>query len=171
VPVLADLAGFDAVLLFEDGSYANSDAVGDLVAQFHEAGGGVVHATFYWQDTWGNFTQYQALDDQNGCEYNSDDTNSASLISHPVTAGVTSLGAVSYRGGTVANPAATTLLLWQSTNQVGNPDPAIAVRTTAFGRVVGISVLPSYSRYGTLGNEYRGEFHLAFENALKWSAN
>ena len=51
VPTLASLtSAFDVLLVFEDGVFANSTAVGDVATAFANAGRPVVLGTFYDQD-------------------------------------------------------------------------------------------------------------------------
>jgi cysteine-rich repeat protein len=175
VPVASDFDGYHAVLLFENGVFANSTAVGNAVATYHESGGGVVLGTFYWQENpffggdWGNFHNYEAMTyATNGCEYNADSMDNSSIVAHPVTAGVTALYAASYRGGTEVVTEATGLAFWTTLNQASTPDPVVAVRTTAYGRTAGVSVFPDYASYGSYGSSYTGDFYLLFENALRW---
>ena len=168
VPTAADLAPYDVILMFEDGNYANAPAVGNAVAAFHETGKGVVIGTFYWQDSWGNFANYQALSPASGSQYAPDSIDPTTIVAHPVTVGVTALFADQYRGGTALEAGATALALWTTPNALGNPDPAVAVRTTAFGRTAAISVLPSYSAHGAFGTAYSGGFYTLFQNALTW---
>jgi hypothetical protein len=53
VPTLGDFAGYDVVLLFEDGNY-DSSAVGEVVREYVDAGGHLVTATFVGQGTYGS---------------------------------------------------------------------------------------------------------------------
>ncbi|MCP3886742.1 MAG: hypothetical protein GY700_14975 [Propionibacteriaceae bacterium] len=175
-PTPADFDGIDVVLLFENGIMDNAPGVGDAIAAFHETtGGGVVIGTFYWQqvpiggDTWGNLHSYEAMTNATiGCEYEADSLDSFTIVTHPVTDGVTALYGRSNRGGTEVAPGATGLAFWSTPNQAGGPDPVVAVRTTPFGETAGVSIFPDYPDHGTYGTDFSGDFWQLFENTIKW---
>ena len=174
-PTLDELLAYDAVLLFENGVFANAGNVGDVLAEYVLAGGGVVLGTFYWQNrsdasfggTWGALESYDPLTAQAGaCEYSGDDVDPLSIVDHPITAGVTQLHANSFRGGTTAKPEAEVLALWSGTNNLGLPDPAVAVRYEGEACVIGISIFPDASF-----NDFTGDFYVLFDNALAFAAD
>ena len=177
---LSYLNGFDVVLLFENGLSGNSVATGNVLYDWYAQGGrGLVLGTFYWQSRsdnpnynhsgWGDLETIDIFNASSGaCEYNSDTMNTSTIVSHPLTAGVSSLFANSYRGGMTLNSGATALAWWNSTNQHGNPDPVVGYVESLGSRMVGISVFPDYESYGNYGGDFGGDFYQLFENALIW---
>jgi hypothetical protein len=170
-PSVGDLLVYDAVLLWENGTFSNAPNVGLVIHDYvTNYDGDVVFGTFIWQDwtTWGGFgwdimEGICPLTEAGACEYNYDELDPASIVPHPVTAGVLSLWCTMFHGGTTVQPGATGLARWS--DQV----PAIAVDTQG-GRMAAISIFPSYENWGNYGVEFGGDFHRLFENALKWAA-
>src|SRR5207253_2845460 len=113
----AYLAQFKVVLLYENGLWYEAASVGDKLAAYINSGGNVVLGTFYWQDrsdnvwygsfnyTWG---QLETLDPLHGdgqaFEYRYAQMNPASVVAHPLTAGVNSFTSAYYPNGMVAKP-------------------------------------------------------------------
>ncbi len=180
-PTVAFLSQYDVVLLYEDGVFANSLNVGDSVGAYVSGGGNVVLGTFYWQDRSDN-TQYSAhgwglletLDPFTapyGSEYRPDSLDVASIVPHPITAGVGHLWVDEFHGGVAAKTGTTVLARWSDECQTctaGVNDPAVGYRIGSSGqRIVGISVAPHYP--GT-GGSYTGDFYRLWGNALRWAA-
>ncbi len=183
-PSLAELNQHDVVLLFENGLFDNAKAVGDAVAQYYNQGGKcVVIGTFYWQDRSDNpnfmTPGWGALEDVDvfnglagGSEYAPDSLDPNSIVPHPITQGVTSLSADSYRGGVDAKPGTTVLGKWLGPNNLGNADPVVGFREDDNGgRFVGISIFPDYESYGDYGANFNGDFHKLFGNTFAWCAS
>jgi hypothetical protein len=195
-PALASLtASYDVLLLFEDRTFANAPAVGDVVAAFAGTGRAVVLGTFYNQDRsdnanpflsppphgWGN--ALEAIDpnatdgtgvatDSSGFPNVAHTVNSASLTAHPLTAGVTTLFATTgYAGGDQAKSGTIVLATWTQPNANKQPDPAIAYRVTGAACVIGIGIAPQYPAIGVAGVDYGGDFHRAWKNAFDFAAN
>ena len=53
VPTLAQLSAYDAVLVYSDTSFNNNTAMGNVLADYMDAGGGVVLCTFAFWSTYG----------------------------------------------------------------------------------------------------------------------
>ena len=191
-PTLASLtASFDVILLFEDGVFANSTPVGDVVAQFAQAGHAVVLATFYDQDRsdaigggtiphgWGAL---EALDpnttDGVGTAYALRTLDPSSIVANPLTAGVTSLAALRgnpgpYAGGNQAKPGTFVVATWAQPNARGQPDPAIAYRITGKACVIQIGIAVDYpvlSTFNTLGTDFSGDYYQVWANAFAFGA-
>ena len=178
-PQPEDFDGYDAVLLFEDGIFDNTVDVGNAVYNYQQNGGGVLLATFVWQD-WSNNTKYgprlgwgslesmsPLISDTQGCEYNADDMGAVLIPDHPIMNGVNSLYADSFRGGTQLSTVGTALALWSTQNYLGTDDPVVAVyEPGTSGRVAAISTIPHYGYFGGFG----GDYYQLFENTLKWVA-
>jgi MYXO-CTERM domain-containing protein len=183
-PTLAMLNQFDAVLLFENGHFNNAQAVGNAVAEYYGQGNKcVVIGTFYWQERSDNTTYNRPgwgalegvdvfLAKAGGSEYGPDAMDPASIVAHPVTQGVATLSAHSYRGGVEAKPNTTVLAKWSGANKLGTDDPVIGVRVDPNNsKFVGISIFPDYESHGNYGVEFQGDFHKLWENAFTWCAS
>ena len=196
VPTLGSLtASFDVLLVFEDGSFPNSTAVGDVAAAFANGGRAVVVGTFYDQDRsdranpalvvpahgWGAL---EAIDPSttDGIGVRTDGTglpnlprilNAASIVPHPLTKGVTALGATSgFAGGNEAKAGTIVLANWTEPNAHGLPDPAIAYRVTAAACVIQIGIAPDYAvGVGTGYGSFTGNFYTLWGNAFDFAAN
>jgi hypothetical protein len=198
VPTLSSLTGsFDVVLVFEDGRFVNSKAVGDVVAAFAGTGRPVVLGTFYDQDrsdvsnpylivipSPGGWGALELIDpdttDGNGVPTDATGfpnrprvLNAATIVPHPLTQGVTALGAVSgFAGGNQAKPGTTVLANWTEPNARNLPDPAIAYRLTSTTCVVQIGIAPNYAvGVGTGYGNFTGDFYTVWKNAFDFAAN
>jgi hypothetical protein len=196
VPTLASLqASYDVLLVFEDGRFPNATAVGDVAAAFANGGRAVVLGTFYDQDRsdsinpallvpshgWGAL---ESIDPNttDGVGVSTDGTglpnlaralNAASIVTHPLTKGVTALGAVSgFAGGNQAKVGTIVLANWTEPNARGLPDPAIAFRMTAAACVIQIGIAPDYAvGVGTGYGNFTGDFYQVWSNAFDFAAN
>jgi hypothetical protein len=193
VPALADLlANYDVVLLFEDRIFVNATVVGNRVAEFANAGRAVVLGTFYDQDRsdavggttvphgWGAL---EAIDpnttDGVGTPYAVRTLAPASIVAHPLTAGVTSLAALRgnpgpYAGGNQAKPDTNVVAAWAQPNARGGVDPAIAFRQTGAACVIHIGIAPHYgvlATFGTFGTDFAGDFYRVWSNAFDFGAS
>ena len=186
--VEALLASFDVILLFEDSPtsnlFAGSTVVGDTVASFAAAGRPVVIGSFYDQDRsdnrafvphgWGTL---ETLDpnttDGVGTSYAARTLDVATIVAHPLTAGVASLFAsagTGFAGGHEAKPGTTVVAWWAQPNARGTPDPAIAFRVTGPACVIQIGMAPDYASYGTLNAAYGGDFYRVWQNAFDFAS-
>ena len=197
VPTLAQLTGaFDVLLVFEDGIFANSTAVGDVAAAFANLGRPVVLGTFYDQDRsdqqnpalivtpahgWGALETIDA-DTTDGIGVHTDGTglpnlarvlNVASIVPHALTKGVTALGATSgFAGGNQAKAGTIVLATWTELNARGLPDPAIAYRVTGAACVVQIGIAPDYAvGVGTGYGAFTGDFYRVWSNAFDFAGS
>ncbi|MBK7830698.1 DUF4215 domain-containing protein [Nannocystis sp.] len=184
VPSLATLNQYEAVLLFENGLFGNAKAVGDAVAEYYNQGGKcVVIGTFYWQDRsdntvfntpgWGALEAVDVfLGKAGGSEYAPDSLDPNSIVPHPITQGVATLSAGSYRGGVEAKPGTTVLGKWLGPNKLGTADPVVGFREDNNGsRFVGISIFPDYESYGDYGVDFNGDFYKLWGNTFSWCAS
>lgn len=186
------LANYDAILLFEDSVFVNATAVGNRVAEFANAGRGVVLGTFYDQDRsdaaagaaqphgWGALETIDPnTTDGVGTPYAVRTLASDSIVAHPLTAGVTSLSALRgspgpYAGGNQAKSGTTVVAAWSQRNARGGVDPAIAYRVTGAACVIHVGIAPQYAvvaRFNTYGTDFAGDFYRAFANAFDFAAS
>ena len=184
VPSLAFLnANFDVLLMFEDGTYTNSTAVGTVTAGFANAGHAVVLGTFYEQDRsdgppangphgWGPL---EALDpntsDGAGTPYAPRALNTTALVAHALSAGVTSLTSQKFAGGNEAKPGSIVIGNWNVPNARGHSDPAIAYRITGPACVIHIAIAPDYPTTGVFGVDFGGDFHRVWKNAFDFGSS
>jgi hypothetical protein len=195
VPTLASLQdAFDILLVFEDGRYPNATAVGDVSAAFANAGRAVILGTFYDQDRsdsvnpallvpshgWGalelidpNTTDGVGVStDGTGVPNLARELNAGSIIAHPLTQGVTALGAVSgFAGGNQAKAGTIVLANWTEPNARGLADPAIAFRVTGSACVIQIGIAPDYAVGVGIGyGNFTGDFYRVWSNAFDFAA-
>ena len=110
-PTLSELNAYDAILLFTDTGSTNPTLFGDNLAQYLEAGGGVVDATFHpnVSGAQGNFSQYMLYIGGGQSQPGNVQIGSVYDSSHPIMDGVSSFngGTASYynSGGSVATGA------------------------------------------------------------------
>ncbi len=192
VPAASDLlANFDVILLFEDGVFANSTVVGNQVAQFAAAGRSVVLATFYDQDrsdaTGGQTSPHgwgalEAIDpdttDGIGTAYAVRTLDPTTIVTHPLTTGVTALAALRgnpgpYAGGNQAKPGTIVVATWAQPNARGLPDPAIAYRITGTACVIQVGIAVDYpvlATFNMLGTDFSGNYYQVWANAFAFGA-
>src|SRR5689334_22558667 len=185
------LANYDVILLFEDRVFVNAPAVGNIVAQFANAGHAVVLGTFYDQDRsdavggttlphgWGDLESIDPnTTDGVGTAYAVRTLAPASIVPHPLTRGVTSLAALRgnpgpYAGGNDAKPGTVVVAAWAQPNLRGHVDPAIAYRQTGPACVIQIGIAPQYgvlTTFGTYGTDFAGDFYQVWSNAFDFAA-
>jgi hypothetical protein len=192
VPALDTLlANYDAILLFEDTVFVNATAVGNRVAEFANAGRGVVLGTFYDQDRsdattgaalphgWGAL---EAIDpnttDGNGTAYAVRTLAASSIVASPLTRGVQSLAALRgspgpYAGGNQAKPGTIVVAAWTQPNARGGLDPAIAYRVTGNACVIHVAIAPQYAvlaKFNVYGTDFAGDFYRTWANAFDFAA-
>jgi hypothetical protein len=197
VPALPTLiAAYDVLLVFEDGRFLNSKAVGDVAAAFASSGRPVVLGTFYDQDRSdsanpaltlvpvpGGWGALESIDPNttDGIGVPTDATglpnmprvlNAATIVPHALTAGVSALGATSgFAGGNQAKAGTIVLANWTGLNARGQPDPAIAFRLTGTTCVVQIGIAPDYAVGSGPGyGSFTGDFYLVWKNAFDFAA-
>jgi hypothetical protein len=173
---------FDVILLFEDQTFANSRAIGDVVAAYAQTGRAVVIGAFYDQDRsdasplnsphgWGAL---EALDpnttDGVGTPEAPRTLNIATMQRHVLTRGINSLTSARFAGGNQAKPGTTVLANWVEANARGQSDPAIAYRITGSACVIHIAIAPNYPTVGTQGTDFSGDFHRAFRNGFDFAS-
>ncbi len=183
VPTVASLtAAYDAILLFEDSTFANSPIVGANVAAFAQTGRAVILGTFYEQDRsdalvansphgWGAL---ETLDpnttDGVGTPSVPRSLDIATLMPHPLTAGLTALTSARFAGGNQAKPGTSVVARWAQPNARGQVDPAIAFRVTGAACVIHVAIAPHYSVIPGAAGEVGGDFYRAWRNAFDFGA-
>jgi len=196
VPALASLTGaFDVLLLFEDGVFANAPLVGNVVAAFAATGRPVVLGTFYDQDRsdvsnpalsspphgWGTALESIDPNTTDGIGVRTDAAgvpnlprtlNTATIVAHPLTVGVSALSATTgFGGGNQAKSGTTVLATWTEPNARGFADPLIAFRVSGATCVIQIGIAPDYAvGAGTGYGGFTGNFYTVWKNAFDFGA-
>ena len=96
-PTLAELLAYDAVLTWTNQSYADSAAMGDVLADYTDAGGGVVCAVYCVSTTTANRSLtgrwetgvYDIIPQRSGNTSTTADLGTVHLPAHPLWAGMT----------------------------------------------------------------------------------
>jgi hypothetical protein len=180
-PVAQLLERFDAIVLFEDGTFVRAPVVGDAVAAYAKSGRAVVLGTFYDQERsdgspdfaphgWGDL---ETLDpnttDGVGTSYAP--RTLGAIVPHPLTTGVNVLNAVKFAGGNQAKPGTIVVASWAQKNARGQPDPAIAYRLTGPSCVIHIAIAPDYPTVATSRSDFGGDFYRVWSNAFDFAAS
>jgi hypothetical protein len=161
-PTLANLMPYDAVIAWNDAHYADRVAMGNVLADYVDAGGKVILTTFNWQywDT-ANYGLAGRMRDQQYSPFYSLDTSNhygwADLgtfdASHPIMTGVTS-ASDRYRDYVGLNPGATLVASWNDGEEF------VATK----GSVVGINSYPGSAR------QWTGDVDVIIHNSVIWLA-
>jgi len=158
-PTLADLSGYSAVLVYSDSSFANAVALGDVLADYVDAGGSVVFATFAYNigPIGGRIVTGGYLPVTLGGQ-----TNGSGLTLVPVDAGSPLLAGVSsFNGGTSSYHNVITLTAGSTlVAEWSNGRPLIAVR----GSVIALNFYPP-------STDSRGDFWVASTDGALMMAN
>jgi IPTL-CTERM motif len=183
VPTLAELtANFDVLLLFEDSTFGNAPAVGNVVAAYAKSGRAVVLGTFYDQDRsdgpvavtphgWGTLETIDPnTTDGIGTAYSTRSLDAASVAVHPLTAGVTTLFGNRFVGGNQPKPGTKVVANWTQKNARDGADPAIAYRITEGACVIHIAIAPQYPAIDATNSEFGGDFYRVWGNAFDFGA-
>jgi hypothetical protein len=178
-PVDQLLAQFDAILLFEDGTYVQAPLVGNAVAAYARSGRAVVLGTFYDQERsdgspdftphgWGDLETIDPnTTDGVGTSYAQ--RTLGNVVPHPLTTGIKTLSAAKYAGGNQAKPGTIVVATWAQKNARGLPDPAIAYRITDAACVIHVTIAPDYPTVATTSSDFGGDFYRAWSNAFDFA--
>ena len=155
-PSLSTLLDYDAVLVYCDVVFDDPVALGDVLADYVDVGGGVVIATFAWYGpTWdleGRITNYSPFV-QAGASLYSNATLNWYDSSHPIMDGVSNVSGY-YRDDVSLTAGAELVANWSDGH------PFVATK----GRVVGITLFPP-----SVVTPWTGDVPTLFHNALLWS--
>ncbi|MDB9961477.1 HYR domain-containing protein, partial [Oceanihabitans sp.] len=174
-PTLADLQQYDAVLVWNDDPFANDVALGNVLAAYVDAGGGVVVSMFtQWSpsdfDLQGDFRNngYLPLDGTSS-PFAAAGPYTMNIIngSHPIMKGVTTFngGSSSFRGTNLSVQSGATLLADWSTG-----DPLIAYKEPTNGKTVSLNFFPPSSDSRSDFWDVNTDGALIMANSLAWAA-
>jgi MYXO-CTERM domain-containing protein len=144
-PSLASMQQYDAVFVYSDTSFSNGAAMGDVLADYMDAGGGVVMSTFCFWNTHGlaiqgriktaGYLPFSVAGQQSGVGL----TLSVLDGSHPILDGVSSLhgGSSSYHNSSLSYSSGVSQVANWSNGQ-----PLIGEWTPTAGTIVGLNFYP-----------------------------
>lgn len=167
-PSLALLRQHDVVVLFTNGLFDESPALGSRIAQYVSEGGNLVVASFYWQNRsdsgldspgWGPLESIDPLDSSGGAVYQQGALDPQTVVAHPLTAQVQTVTSTGYWGGATAKAGTQVVASW-----AGGGGPFIAYRVLAGGqRIVAVTLFPASGASAT------GDWQQVFRNAASWA--
>ena len=167
LPGVDQLKQYDVVLLYSNGLFNESSALGDQIASFVSLGGNVVFGSFYWQvrngggketTGWGGLEGIDAFSSAGGAVYTSGSLGS--VTDHALTHGVGSLSSSGFRGGAVAKGGTTVVASWS------DGAPLVGYKTLSAGqRMVGVSLFPAHSGVGGVS----GDTGQLWKNAVRFA--
>mgnify|MGYP005840430109 CR=1 FL=1 len=159
-PSLSTLLDYDAVLVFSDYAFFDAVALGDVLADYVDAGGGVVLATFVWYGT-GFSLQGRIMTDYSpfvraGDSLYANATLGSYNASHPIMEGVTAIKGY-FRDNVALTTDAELVAEWS------DGYPFVATK----GHVVGMTLFPP--PWNGTAQEWTGDVPTLVHNALLWS--
>ena len=145
VPTLQQLQQYDAVFVYSDAGFNDGTALGNVLADYMDQGGGVVMATFaFWSS--GGLSIQGRIKTGGYLPFTTGSQNSPGnltlvpvLSGHPILSGVASFngGTSSYHNSGISiAPGATLVANWS------NGQPLVGARETTNGRIVGLNFYP-----------------------------
>ena len=172
VPTLADLRKYQAVLVYSDASFNNNVALGNVLADYVDQGGGVVLATFgFWSS--GGLSMQGRLVTGGYLPFTTAGQSGASglgmvkdQLSHPILDGVAAFngGSAGFHNSSITtNNGATLVAHWS------NGQPLVGAREAGAGRVVGLNFYPPSSDALSGGWTSSTDGGRLMANALLWS--
>ncbi len=169
-PTLAELQQYSAVLVFSNYTFSNNTALGDVLADYADAGGGVVVATFSFNigNLGGRIVSGGYLPfTQNAKSSGTPLTLIPDVPAHPILAGVSSFdgGSDSFHETISLTAGAFQVAHWS------NDVPLVATKQPTSGKIVGLNFYPPSSDANpTLWTASTDGARL-MGNALAWAGN
>ncbi len=160
-PSLAQLLPYDEVVVFSNTEYHDPVALGNVIADYQDAGGIVIATNANWwgppygmQGRWmtGGYTMFNSPAPSN----NSTSTLGAHNAAHPLMQGVTELTAF-FRTQATLTTGATQVAAW------ADSWPLVAYKTTNGHTAVGINAYMGFPEEG-----WDGDFGTLIVNAARW---
>jgi hypothetical protein len=145
VPTLAQLQAYDAVFVYSDAGFNNAVQIGNVLADYMDAGGGVVLATFaFWNGNGlgidGRIKTANYLPFTTASQSSPGNLTLVKILSaHPILAGVNSFngGPSSYHNSSISLASGGTLVANWSNGQ-----PLIGTKEPTAGRIAGLNFYP-----------------------------
>jgi len=175
-PTLTELEAFDAVLVFSNHDYDDSTALGNVMANYVDGGGGVVCMMFeiaasntrrMMQGRW-NSGQYNAISRGNAYSGTAATLGTVHAPHHPIMAGVTSFkgGSLSFRSRTEDVTAGATRVADWSDGR-----PLVVTKNMGDARRVDLGFWSASSDVISYGWDSSTDGALLMANALTWVAS
>ncbi len=170
VPTLSQLSQYDSVLVYDNNSFNNSTALGNVLADYVDAGGGVVVATFAFGgglELQGRFLTGGYLPFTIGSQSSG---TTLTLVKddaqHPILEGVNSFsgGSSSYHNLVNLTLSANLVAHWTDNR------PLVGTLQTSGGRVVGLNFFPPSSTVSSSFWSASTDGGRLMANALLWAA-
>ena len=164
-PTLGQLQQYNIVYAFSNNGWFDATAMGNVLADYEDAGGVVVVSTFAWDNRgpwnlagrWmtGGYTPYDSTSTTNFS------TNTANITDpgHPLMQGVTSLTAF-YRNGVTLTAGAASVAVWT------DGPPAVAYKANSGHTAVGMNAY-----LGVVAEPFTGDWGRVIVNAGRWLLN
>ena len=169
-PTLAELQQYSAVLVFRNSNFSDNTALGDVLADYADAGGGVVVATFAFNSgtlsgriVSGGYLPFTQGSQTSGTPL----TLIPDVPAHPILAGVNS-----FNGG--SNSFHDTISLTAGAFQVAhwsNDVPLVATKQPTTGKIVGLNFYPPSSDYASGDWVATTDGARLMGNSLAWAGN
>jgi hypothetical protein len=166
-PGLSVLRQYDVVLLFANGLFNQSAALGSEIASYVQLGGNVITGTFYWQNRsdsglgsvgWGTLEAIDPFTSGAGQTYQAASLNASVTVAHPLTAGLLSLTSTGFRGAVAAKVGTTVVARWS------DGSPLVGYQVLPWGsRMVAVSLFPASGTAAT------GDVQALWQNAVTWA--
>lgn len=171
LPTLDDLKEFSSVMVFSDASFGNASGLGDLLADYIDAGGGVVVTTFAFNDNYENELVGRIYNDDylpfsvGPQNYNDMLTMEVDIPDHPIMLDVNSFngGSSSYHNEISLANSATLIAHWS------NGVPLIAVLEVGDGRIAGLNFYPVSDNIRSDLWDTSTDGALLMANAMAWA--
>ncbi|MFQ6104523.1 MAG: S8 family serine peptidase [Candidatus Glassbacteria bacterium] len=160
-PTFDDLLAYDVLMVWSDYQYANADALGDVLADYVDAGGAVVLSQFSFTSVWAMggrmMSEYSPL----GVGYNYFSPVSLGTYDtgHPIMLGVSTLSEGAYSVDAPVEPNAEVVAEWDDGN------PCVAVNAQA-PRVVALNMY-----FGSTYFQIGGDWEILLPNALAYAGD
>jgi hypothetical protein len=172
-PALTTLSQYPVVMTWSNAAYADSIAIGNALADYVDAGGGVVQATFsFWHVSIGIDGRWQSGGylpfGEGGQAFGFFDTLVPVDPSHSILAGVTTIngGESSFRNSFLTVRPGTTLIA-----QWSDGEPLVGTRRGPVrGRIVGLNMFPASSLARQDFWDINTDGGRLMANALLWAA-
>ncbi len=161
-PTLDELSGFGGVLVWSNSQFGQPQALGDVLANFVDQGGGVVLATYSFSSIWritgrittDGYSPFSVFDGNVTTSGRLDLANSNT--NHPLLDGVTATQNAYFTNFNYTNPSLTPGATLVAVDTDGNN----VVAVSASNRVVGVSIFPGFP--------VPAEINRLFANALNF---
>ncbi len=166
-PTLAQLQQYNAVFVYSDFGFSDRVALGNVLADYMDSGGGVVLATFAYTDNAGYGIEGR-IKTAGYLPFTTSSNTAGTRLSlvkdqpdHPILNGVASFngGSSSYHNSPITTTTGTTLVAHWTNNQ-----PLVGTKQPTRGRIVGLNFFPPSS-------DIRSDFWQASTNGARLMGN